>query len=203
MDFKDLTPPNTRYVPFTQEKYHCVPTCIQIVMYRQGLPLVPAEVLGHHLGIVVPEEDAQLFWKANTGDKPLAGWGTRIYMPEFTLDKAFARLEIPLAVELQLIDEFDGPGQVRDFLERAQENNEDVLVCYQYGALFDTDSTGGHVNVFDRIDGEEVRLVDPERTVPKWRVVKLEKLFEAMRAHGPEKSAGFWKLRSTKRPNVR
>lgn len=197
MDFNELVPGDTRYVPFTQEKYHCVPTCVQMVMYRLNIPLVPAEQLGHHMGIVVPEEDAGLFWKATTGEMPQSGWGTRIYLPEFSLDTVFNRLNIPLAVEMRLINQFENPAQVREFLEAAQASDEDVLVCYQYGALFDTKSTGGHVNVFDRINEDDVRLVDPERTVPKWRTVKLDKLFDAMKAHGPEKSGGFWVLKAT------
>jgi hypothetical protein len=169
-----------------------------MVMFKWNLPLIPAEEIGHHLGLVVPKEELQYFWHGTTAEKPpRAGWGTRIYLPEFSLDSAFQRLKIPLRSELNLIDKFPDPASVRQYLERAELEDQDVLVCFDYGALHGTDYHGGHVNVFDRIDGNHVRLVDPETKVPKWRVVEVDKLFAAMKSHGPGKSGGFWKLVKT------
>jgi hypothetical protein len=100
----NATPSDSRYVPLTQQKYCCVPTCIQMVMYASGLRLVPAEELGHHLGLTVPEEDVSLFWQVRTGERPPApaGWGTQIYRgrDEFSLNKAFRSLDIPLKANL-------------------------------------------------------------------------------------------------------
>jgi len=169
-----------------------------MVMYRQGLPLVPTEQLGQEMGLVVPEMDRQLFWKdSESGDRPPAGWGTRIYLPEYSMNAVFARLKIGLVDEHHLIDEFDDEASAKAFLVQAEKDDADVLVCFDYGTLHDTDYHGGHVNVFDRIDGNRVRLVDPEYEVPKWRIVEMAKLFEAMKAHGPKNSAGFWKLTRT------
>lgn len=166
-----------------------------MVMYRRGIPLVPAELLGYHLGLIVPEEDLPLFWKARSGEKPRAGWGTQISRAEFEPNGAFQRLGIPLTMKLRLIDEFEQAAEVRDYLEQAEQEDKDVLVCYDYGTLFGTGVRNGHINVFDRLTGGRVRLVDPERTVPKWRVVEVDKLFEAMKAHGPGRSGGFWELK--------
>jgi hypothetical protein len=37
-------------------------------------------------------------------------------------------------------------------------------------------------------------MIDPDYDAPKWRVVDINKLYEAMKFHGPEKSGGFWEL---------
>ena len=196
MDDHNVTPSNSRYIPLTQQKYCCVPTCIQMVMIRQGMPLMAAEEIGYHLGLIMPDEkeDTDLFWLPRTGEKPYAGWGVQIYNPEFSPDQAFRRLGIPLRMEFNLIDEFKTPAQARDYLERAEEADEDILMCYEFEKLFGQ-HPGGHANVFDRmVDKDRVRMIDPGRFSPKWRVVSLEALFEAMEFHGADKYGGFWRL---------
>lgn len=49
----NIVPLDTRYVPLTQQKWCCVPTCFQVVMLRHNIPLVPAEVIGYHMGLIV------------------------------------------------------------------------------------------------------------------------------------------------------
>jgi hypothetical protein len=192
----EVIPSNSRYIPLTQQKYCCVPTCIQMVVYRHGIPLVSAEALGYELGLTVPEEERELFWNARTGEKPTAGWGTQIGEQQYSPNAAFTRLGIPLSMSLDLIDSFDSIESMMKYLTDAENRGSDILVCYDYGALFDTDSHVGHVNVFDRIIDGKVRLVDPEQNVPKWRGVEPGALFDAMKRHGAEKSGGFWKLSS-------
>jgi len=64
--------------PFTQQKYCCVPTCIQTVMYR-GIPLIPAEVIGCELGpIVLKKTITPLFQVRSTGEGRRRV-GTQIY----------------------------------------------------------------------------------------------------------------------------
>jgi hypothetical protein len=55
MSTKEIVPSDSRYVPLTQQKWCCVPTCIQMVMIKQGIPLQPAELIGYELGLIVPE----------------------------------------------------------------------------------------------------------------------------------------------------
>lgn len=50
--------------------------------------------------------------------------------------------------------------------------------------------------VFDRIINQNIRIVDPNPDEPNWRKVTSEKLFDAMKEHGPEKSAGIWLISS-------
>jgi len=166
-----------------------------MVMLRHGIPLVPAELIGYHLGLIVPCEDASLFWNVKTGEKPLAGYGTRIYMPEYSPNEMFKKLEIPLRIEYHLIDEFTSVGEVKNYLNQIEVRDGDVLMCYDWGTLFDSDEHYGHVCVFDRLEGNSARIIDPAYRSPRWRIITTEKLFDAMKAHGPEKSGGFWEIK--------
>jgi hypothetical protein len=170
-------------------------------MLRRGLPLLPAERIGHELGLVVPPEDQHLFWQAPTGEQPIAGWGTQIGTPGYSLDEAFERLEVPLRASLHLINEFESPADLGAYLTEALAHDRDVLVCYDYGTLWGTNSRNGHVNVFDRFDGDGVRLIDPGAQVPKWRRVSLEDLYRAMTIHGVDRSGGFWELTTAAPPS--
>jgi len=187
---------NNRYVPLTQQKYCCVPTCIQIVMYKNNIPLLSQETIGNALGLIVPDEDKYLFDNPRTGEMPISGYGTQIYESEFSPNTAFFNLNIPLEMKLDLIDNFKDVEGIKKYLMQHEAANSDILVCYDYGVLFDKKWHGGHVNVFDSYNDETgiVKLVDPEQNVAKYREVKIEKLFAALIEHGKEKSGGFWQL---------
>lgn len=186
----------SRYIPFTQQRYLCVPTCLMMVMYRLGIPLVPAEDIGYALGLTVPEEDLRLFANTRTGERPSAGWGTRIYEPEFEINKVLKNLGIPLSVDVDT--DMPSVGVLREKLEKVQRADGDALVCFDWGILWDLpEQRAGHLCVFDRLEGDGVWLVDPERNSPKYRNVSLEKLFDAIAQHGPHNSAGIWKIRKT------
>lgn len=186
----------SRYIPITQQKYCCVPACIQMIMYKNLIPLMSQEKIGYALGLTVPEDEAYLFENPRLGEMPVAGWGTQIYKEEFTLDTAFKSLSIPFGVSMRLIDDFSSLDEIIDYLVQNEHSDSDVLVCYNYGVLFDTQSNSGHVNVFDSIDSKKrtVTLVDPEQQVPKCRTVSIDKLYEALVVHGSEKSGGFWRI---------
>lgn len=178
-----------------------MPTCIQMVMYRRGIPLVPAELIGYHLGLVVPKEELKYFWNGKTGKKPLAGWGTRISKKEYGPNTALNKLGIPLRMEIHLIDGFPILEDFKAYLKEIEEKNKDVLVCFDWGTLFNEDQHTGHVCVLDRVYSErrKVRIIDSEYKAPKWRIVGIKKLYEAMKFHGPKKSGGFWELVVTRK----
>lgn len=181
-----------KYVPLTQQKYCCVPACLSMVMYRHNIPLISIEDLGYALGLTVPEEDSWLFSGARNGERPPAGWGTRINEPEFEINKVLRKLNIPLEV---LIDKsIASIEDLRSHLHAVQDVNSDALLCFDYGTLWDLDVKNGHVCVFDRIDGDDVWLIDPERNVPKHRKTSLVKLFAAMDFHGAENTCGIWSI---------
>ena len=97
---EEIVPKNSRYMPFTQQAACCVPTCFQMIMYKHGIPLKPSEEIGYHLGLVVHPDRKKLFYNVRTSsEKPPAGYGTRIYDPEFEPNNAFRKLGIPLTFE--------------------------------------------------------------------------------------------------------
>lgn len=193
---KQITPSDTRYIPFTQQEYCCVPTCIQMVMYRHSVPLIPAEKIGYELGLIVPPDREHLFYNVRTSKKrPPSGYGTRIYVPKYEPSAAFKRLKIPLKFEINPITQFKFPNELRKTLKEIEDRDLDVLVCFHYGTLAnDSEKDYGHVCVFDRIYDQNIRIIDPSPKHPKWRNVKTEKMFKAMIAHGEKRSAGLWIL---------
>lgn len=195
---KPIAPKDSRYTPFTQQPYCCVPTSMQIIMYKLGVPLVPQEEIGYHLGLTVPPEDKDLFWHVRVSDKPpvASGYGTQIQKPQFNPNEAFKKLDLPLKFTYDLIDKFSSIDNARIHLKNAEKENRDIIVCFKYGALYDTDQAYGHASVFDHYidETDEVRLIDPAPRAPKWRVVALQKLFESMKKHGPDNGGGFWEI---------
>lgn len=198
---KNIVPLDSRYIPFTQQSQCCAPTCIQMVMYKNNIPLVPAEEIGYHLGLIVPISEARLFYNARTSEnQPITGYGVRIYLEEFNPNKAFKKLKIPLNLKTIKISSFNTPDEVFDFLSKVEKENRDILFCFNHGALIDDPSRDwGHLVLFDRIIDNQFRIIDPSPTHPKWRLVKPEKMFSAMKKHG-EKSpaAGLWEITKSK-----
>ncbi len=194
---KEIIPSDSRYVPFTQQKWCCVPTCIQMVMYRHRIPLMPAEVIGYHMGLVVPADHIKYFWNMRTGPRPPAGYGTQARKKQYSPNAVFRKLDIPLKMTWSLINKFKDIKSFKKYLSIRDSRDFDTFVCYDWGRLFDKlDFQGGHVCVLDKVylDKNEVRMIDPEYDAPKWRIVDIDKLYEAMKFHGKDKSAGFWEL---------
>lgn len=191
---KDIVPKNSRYIPFTQQPSCCVPTCIQMVMYRHGIPLIPAEKIGYYLGLTVHPDRKSLFYNVRTStERPPAGYGTRIYDPQYEPNTACKKLNIPLEFEIKLITKFDSVEKLSETLKEAETNNIDVLLCFHHGTLIDDpEKDYGHVCVFDRMIENKIRMIDPSPEHPKWRNVTVEKMYVAMKKHGEKRSAGLW-----------
>lgn len=167
-------------------------------MYKLGIPLIPAEEIGYHLGLVVRPEDGYLFYDVRTSaTPPTAGYGTRIYDADYELNTAFKNMEIPLSYTLEPIQEISSPDDLRKTLAKTESDNAHSLLCFNHGELVDDDTRNwGHVVVFDRLIDGDIRIIDPSPTHPKWRVVKTEKMFQAMAKHGEKKTAaGVWHLK--------
>ncbi len=193
---KEVIPKNSRYVPIVQQRSCCVPACISMIIYKRGIPLVPQELLGYHLGLTVDKESIPLFWNPRTGKRPPSGYGTQIYKPQYHPNKVLPKLGIPLRMTYYPISDFDKKKFI-SFLASAVKEDKDVLVCFDHGSLTDgKPSGGGHVCVLDRYMAKEgkVRLVDPSANQPKWRVVTVQQLMKAMQDHTSQKSAGFWEF---------
>ncbi|KKQ45907.1 MAG: hypothetical protein US63_C0009G0018 [Candidatus Moranbacteria bacterium GW2011_GWC2_37_8] len=191
-----IIPKDSRYVPLTQQKWCCVPTCIQMVMLKHDIPLMPAELLGYSLGLIVPKEELKYFWNARTGKRPPAGYGTQANDKKSAPNAVFKKLGIPLKMTWSLINKFKTLDQFKKYLEDAEKNNKDILLCFDWGALVGSKFHNGHLCVFDKAFSEtgELRFVDPGYEGSKWKIVKTEKMFEAMKYHGKDNGAGCWEL---------
>ncbi len=150
------------------------------------------------MGLIVPEEAKQYFWNARVGQKPPAGYGTQAGKPQYGPNAVFKKLRIPLKMTWSLIHKFKTIDQFRAYLAQVETSNKDILVCYDWPALFDSteEKHWGHVCVLDRVFLEKntVRLIDPAPDAPKWREILIPDLYRAMVAHGKSKSGGFWEL---------
>ena len=198
----EIVPKDSRYIPFSQQPYCCVPTSIQMVMYRHGIPLIPAEELGYYLGLTVPKEASKFFWHVRTGKRlkssfrPIAGYGTQIYERGYEPNKVFKKLGIPLTMELKPIEYFKKFSEFLEYLSILSHHDFDVLMCFHHGTLVnDKTKDNGHVVVLDKIylKDNTIRFVDPTRG-PKWKIVTMKKMYNAMKAHANGKIAGFWEL---------
>ncbi len=189
-----FVPKDTLYTPLTQQKWLCTATCIQMVMARHNIPLVPAEEIAGRMGLLVPAGDLKYFWKASTGEKPNSGWGTRVGKPQYTPNAVFKKFGIPLKMSWTLINKLKTYDQFLEYLKNI--GDRDVLICFDWGSLYGRDHHGGHICVLDKVDLKkgEVRMIDPEPEASKWQTVKMASLYEAMKYHGHKNSGGFWEL---------
>jgi hypothetical protein len=170
-----------------------------MIMYRHDIPLVSAELLGYELGLVVHPDRANLFYNMRVSEKrPPAGYGTRIYDPNFEPNEAFKRLGIPLKFEIKTIEQFESKEELLTEIKEIESKDDDLLLCFHHGALInDPEKDWGHVCVFDRIFEDEIRIIDPSPKHPKWRKVPIKKMFDAMVRHGEQRSAGLWIIRNS------
>lgn len=164
-----------------------------MIMYRHGIPLVPAEEIGYHLGLTVRPDEAHLFYNVRSSDEPPteAGYGTQIFNPEFEPNKAFAHLNIPLTFSVLHVKDIADEHELFRLLTEIEENDRDVLLCFNYGTMIGEFRPGsGHVVVFDTIIDGEVRILDTVTKQPKWRTVEPARLYDAMQQHGD--SGSIW-----------
>ncbi|MEK7648672.1 MAG: hypothetical protein AAB400_02005 [Patescibacteria group bacterium] len=196
---KDIIPKDTRYVPFVQEKTHCVPACISMIMYHQGIPLISQQVLGHAMGMIVHRDDKKLFWsppKASANYMGRGYYGTQIGLKKYHPNTVFPKLGIPLEMVFHPISSFDKSG-IKKFLLETQKSDKDIIVCFDAGKLNGHGKRGGHVSVFDVVEPSKnsVRIVDPQQSRPKWRNISISLLYESMKLHGDKNMGGFWEFR--------
>lgn len=190
------SPYNSRYIPLTQQAACCVPTCMQMVMYKEGIPLVAAEEIGYRLGLIVHPNRSKLFYNVRAAtEAPPAGYGTQISSPKYEPNAAFKKLGIPLGYTFKPITDFATANPLLSELADIETSNGNALLCFNHGALVNDDSMNwGHVCVFDRVIDGEIRIIDPSPDQPKWRLIDPEKMFDAMQQHGVQNSAGIWLL---------
>jgi len=181
---KNITPKDTRYVPFTQQQSCCVPTSMSIVMYKLGIPLIPPELLGYHLGLILNKKYKNLFWNVRTGKRPKAGYGTRVYEKRYNTNTVFKKLKIPLKTTDYSINDFT-KKELISFISDNIKKDKDLIVLLNSDVLNNTNNNNGHACVIDRIypSKDIIRLIDPSEKQAKWREMKINKFIKAMKKH--------------------
>lgn len=117
-------------------------------------------------------------------------------MEEFNPNQAFKKLGIPLSLVVTSISNIASAEELLTLLLRAEEDDADILFCFNHGALVDDPTRDwGHLCLFDKMIDGEIRIIDPSPNHPKWRKVSVEKMFRAMVKHGEKPTAaGLWEI---------
>ncbi len=176
-----------KYIPITQKSFCCVPACIQMILKRRRISLLPQEDIAVELGLIVPKKYKAIFPNAKTGKKPLAGWGTQV--KKNTINNFFRKNKINLKEKYVKLSKIK--GDVGKWIQNQLKNNADILVCFNNKILYGKNNYG-HVSIISSISKNKMNLIDPEKRVPKHRKVKLNKLIKAIKGHGEKRRAGFW-----------
>jgi hypothetical protein len=189
---------NSRYIPITQQPYCCVAACIQMVLYRKNIPLVPQELIVYHLGLAVPEKDEHLFEKTHVREKGRKGWGVQLSWEKYSLDACFQALSIPLRARFYMSSDIPSIADLQETLTALAAEGCDVFLCFAYEELWGVAGEASHVCVFDKIIGDTVWMIDPEQEVLKFRKTTVSKLYAALRKNGTDAFHGLFLLEDVK-----
>ena len=194
----------SHYMRIEQLPYCCVPASLLMVLHRRGLPAPSQAELGYQLGLTVPADMQQLFPRTHNLEAGPAGYGTQLQRPEFSLNAALERLNIPLQCRFIWGAELTTPAALAETLtalvgRSSPDAVSDVLACFDVQVLNDgatTRSGLGHVAVVAGFDAaaQEITLIDPSPRSSGWRQVGLAQLQQAMALHGTAAMGGLWVL---------
>jgi len=179
------------YIPLTQQKYCCLPCCIQWIMLRRGMKLISQDEMAKDLGVVIAPDDQRLFNIKMKVAKKLPqgkfGYGTWTYkIPQF-----LKKHKIPLDVERYYPSKI---GDVKNFLCENLKAGNDIIVSFNMAAYAKPGSgvNYGHSCVIDSITTKNknviVTLGDPAYSHRKFFDIELQKLLDGMTKYGEEKS---------------
>lgn len=167
----------------------CVPACLNMILQRRGLQPFSQESIAGELGLIVPPELHGAFPSAGISADN-RDWGVHPQNEATSLTAFLSRHRI------QLCEAFYSPQQIPssfgygEFLLSAIEAGNDVIVGYDYAAVFGVGRHVGHVSLVCDVDstGTRVCLLDPEFVDrgPQW--LGLDQLLTGIRAQGD----GFW-----------
>lgn len=159
-----------------------------MILYKNGLPLLPQEQIGAELGLVVPPEAKEAFYNAEVRDKPAvkSGYGTRIQDPAFSLDKLIEKQQWPFVFSVELASNFTDEAAFIGRLKELVRADIDAMICLQ------NDHATGHICVLDIVDDATVRVMDPSQQYPKWRSMSHKDIFSRVKAHGDDNFGGIW-----------
>ena len=183
----NLNPP---YNLIKQLPYCCVPTCIQMVLSRRGLPPLSPEDIGIDLGLTIPPEEKSNFKKIHSGKMPSAGWGTRINEETYGLNNFFRKNKIHLESKFTSVEEIKS---VKNYINENLLKGNDILVCFRYGTLYPGGALFGHGSLIESIEKDTITLVDPHGERKK---VNVNDLITSIKVHykNGQNLGGFWSI---------
>lgn len=190
INIKDVMESRTmKYKHISQKPYCCVPACVQMILQRRKLPILLQTDIAYDLGIILPSQERYLLPKSHKGQRPKAGWGTRINLKRYSLATFFKKREYHLKEIFQSAKKFSSTSQFRKFLlENIREKN-DLLICFNYPMLYRIEGSWGHASLIEKVGDEKVTLRDPNPKHKKAREVLLNDLLTALKNHH---HGGIW-----------
>lgn len=159
-----------RYKLIRQEPYCCVPRCLQMIFDRRHISFESQIEIAKELGL--------------RNDKEYKG--TQVNKEEYSITNYLKKHKIPLSFKYFFITDYN---EVKHFLNKYIE--DDIIVCYKRGVMFDKKMEGGHATLIEKVEGNSIILIYPEDE-KGYREVTLEKMLEAIKCHSKENMAGFW-----------
>jgi len=168
-----ITPPYRRRVELP---YCCVPAVLQMVFERRQMAVPEQEEIGYELSLIVPEEIAHRFRCVRTGPRSPSGWGTRVGLKKFSIQRYFDRHRLPLRIVRYLATEI---VDLEIFLADHLEGGDDIVVCFDQWHLLGRGNTE-HVALMQALHRGSVILVDPAEDSPDLYRVELARLAEAL-----------------------
>jgi hypothetical protein len=179
------------YVPLTQQKYCCLPCCIQWILLRRGMKLLSQDEMARDLGVVIAPEDQRLFNIKMKVTKKLPrgklGYGTWSY----TIPNFLKKHKIPLTVRRHYPSKLD---DVKKFLCEHLKTGNDIIVSYNVAAYAKPGSGVKYVHscIVDSVTSNKkdviVTLGDPAYSHRKFFDIELQKLLNGMTNYGEEKN---------------
>lgn len=175
------------YTPLTQQKYCCLPCCIQWVMLRRGIKLISQDEMARDLGIVIAPEDQRLF-NVKQQTKKGSIYGTLTYkIPQF-----LKKHKISLTVKRYYPSKIEN---IEQFITNNLQAGNDIIVSFNMAAYAKPESgvNYGHSCLVCAIRSAKnetiITLGDPAYTHRKFFDIKLSALLDGMSTkYGKEKS---------------
>ena len=178
--------PNSSYEHESSGSLMCVPACINMILKRRNIPTYSQLEIACELGLVVPHHLLSQYPCAKTSEDE-KDWGVHPQAKETSIDLFLKKKGVSLA--FKYIGAHNLPSEsVVDFLVDNLRQDNDIIVGYDYAAVFNDGKNVGHVSLIKSVNSiiETVELVDPEDT----NIVSVQ-LKDLLRGVFQKKD-GFW-----------
>lgn len=174
-----------RYPLITGLDYHCVPTCLEMIVKSMGYQ-ISGRQLASYFHIVTNEESVD--------DNDLG-----VHIVNGELDKLFADLCIPVSeqyIPISQIAEFE----FTDIISKHLSEQAHIICGYSYGLLFREQLLEdiGHVSIILSAEEENVKILNPGPKNAGVNLVREDDLYQSIR----RKRDGLWILKKNNESSV-